>query len=172
MFRIFDIRSNHIKNIILVITCLSISSSILYKPKMVIMLPVQCFNNPYIDKILDEIRYAESSNGKYVLNINRDKKGNEISRDEGDYQLNSKCKIIFANCYNDGKMYNPYDKEVARRIARQLLLDNYNFTGNIFSALVSYNCGIGKWIQGAPYKSYQFAERIMRRIYGQLEIKL
>lgn len=165
MYWIRNCRGNNIKSIILALFCISLlSSSNKYFDLSIKVWPIQCYNNPYIDKILDEIRYAESSNGKYVLNINRDKNGKEISRDEGDYQLNSKCKIIFANCYNNGKMYNPYNKEVARRIARQLLIDNYNFTGNMFSALVSYNCGIGKWIQDAPYKSYQFAERIMRRI--------
>ncbi len=99
-----------------------------------------------------------------MLNINY-KKGKEVSRDEGSYQLNSLCKIIFANCYNDGKMYNPYNEETARRIARQLLLDNYNYSGNWFSALVIYNCGIKKYINmDIPYSSFIFAEKVLRRM--------
>jgi hypothetical protein len=126
--------------------------------------PIQCNNDPYIDKLLDALRFIESSNGKYLLNINRDKRGREISRDEGPYQHNNKCLIIFANAYNDGRMYNPYNEEVSRRITRQILIDNYNYCGNWFDALVAYNCGMGQWIKGAPYKSYQFASKIMRRL--------
>jgi len=128
--------------------------------------PVKCFDNPYVNNLLDSLREVESSNGKRTLNINRDKKGKELSRDEGDYQLNSSCKIVFANAYNEGKMYNPYNDEVARKIARQLLIDNYNYSGNWFDALVIYNCGIGRWesINNIPYKSFIFAEKVLRGV--------
>lgn len=130
--------------------------------------PIQCYSNPYIDKLLDALRYVESSDGKYVLNINY-KHGKEISRDEGPYQHNSKCIIIFSNLYNDGKRYDPYDEEVSRRISRQILLDNYNYCGNWFDALVAYNCGLGQWELGAPYKSYKFANKIMRIINKEMD---
>jgi hypothetical protein len=129
------------------------------------MLPVQCFNNPYLDKLLDSMWEEESCNGKYILGINRDKNGKEISRDEGDYQLNNKNWLLFANIYNEGKRYNPYNKEVARRIARQYIVDNYKISGNYFDALVIYNCGLPKWLKGEiKLKSYQYAENILRRI--------
>jgi hypothetical protein len=131
------------------------------KPRI---LPVQCYNNPYLDKLLDSLWEEESSKGKNTLNINRDKNGKEISRDEGDYQHNNKNWLIFANAYNEGRRYNPYDREKARNISRQIIVDNYKFSGNYFDALVMYNCGIGQWMRGPiPYKSFQFAERIMRR---------
>jgi hypothetical protein len=124
--------------------------------------PTQCHNNPYIDKILDAVRYVESNDGKYVLNINRNKRGKEISRDEGEYQLNNKNMILFANAYNDGRMYNPYNSDVARRIARQLLLDNYNYLYNWYDAIISYNCGIGGFMKGPPDKSIVFAYKVMK----------
>ncbi len=128
--------------------------------------PIQCYNNPYIDKLLDALRYIESSNGKYVLNINY-KHGKEISRDEGPYQHNSKCLIIFSNLYNDGRRYNPYDEEVSRRISRQILLDNYNYCKNWFDALVAYNCGLGRWYRNIPYESFIFAEKVIRKLYKE-----
>jgi hypothetical protein len=147
-----------------VLSCLFlVSSSKKYYDLTPTILPIQCFNNIYLDKILDSLRYVESTNGKYTLNINY-KHGKEISRDEGDYQHNNKNAILFANLYNDGKRYNPYNNEVARRISRQYLVDNYKISGNWFDALVMYNCGYFKWLRGAPHKSFLFAERIMRRI--------
>lgn len=145
--------------------CILCLSSKLNVDVSVKILPIQCYNDKYIDLIMDGIRYAESTNGKYLLNINY-KNGKEISRDEGEYQLNNKNKILFANLYNDGKMYNPYNCEVARRIARQYLLDNYKITGNIFSALVMYNCGYYKWKIGAELKSYRYAEKILKYVYN------
>jgi len=111
---------------------------------------------------LDAVRYVESNDGKYVLNINRNKRGKEISRDEGEYQLNNKNMILFANAYNDGRMYNPYNSDVARRIARQLLLDNYNYLYNWYDAIISYNCGIGGFMKGPPDKSIVFAYKVMK----------
>ena len=151
------------KILFILIFCISLLSSKSNYPRIEI-LPVQCFNNPYLDKILDSLRIEESCNGKYLLNINRDKKGKELSRDEGDYQHNNKNWLIFANLYNDGKRYNPYNSELSRRISRQYIIDNYKITGNYFDALVMYNCGYPHWNKGAPYKSFLFAEEIMRRI--------
>ena len=161
--RFCHIYRNYIKSIILIIVCLLFSSSNIPDYLKPVILPIQCSNDPYLDKILDSLRYEESSNGKRLLNINY-KKGKEVSRDEGPYQLNSKNKIVFANAYNNGKMYNSYNEEVSRQIARQIIIDNYRYTGNMFTALVTYNCGITGWIKGAPYKSYQFADRIMKRL--------
>jgi hypothetical protein len=111
------------------------------------------------------LRVEESSNGKYLLNINRDKKGKELSRDEGPYQHNSKNWLLFANLYNDGRRYNPYNSEVARNITRQHIVDNYKISGNYFDALIIYNCGLFVWIKGnVKLKSYQYAERILKRI--------
>jgi hypothetical protein len=129
-----------------------------------VVLPVQCFNNPYLDKILDCVLIEESCNGKYLTNINRDKKGKITSIDEGPYQHNNKNWLVFANLYNDGRRYNPYDSEKARNISRQYIVDNYKISGNYFDALVIYNCGLPHWRYGAPYKSFQYAERILRRI--------
>jgi hypothetical protein len=105
----------------------------------------------------------ESCNGKYAINYNY-KKGKLESIDEGDYQHNSKNHIYFCNKYNEGKNYNPYNTEIARRISRQFLLDMEKETGNLFSALVVYNCGINQWRIKPPLKSIRYAERIMRRI--------
>jgi hypothetical protein len=147
----------------IVLACLSLTSSVSVNPLAVTILPIQCFNDPYLDKVLDSIRYEESCNGKYLINYNY--KNEEIdSMDEGEYQLNSKNKILFANLYNDGRMYDPYDNEIARRIARLFLLNNYKITGNMTSALMMYNCGIGNWNKGPPLKSLRYAERILRRI--------
>jgi hypothetical protein len=127
------------------------------------ILPIQCFNNPYLDKILDSLREEESCNGKYLINYNY-KNGKLDSIDEGPYQHNSKNRLYFANKYNCGKRYNPYDDEIARNISRQYLIDNYKLSGNWFDALIIYNCGPKKWKENIPYISFQFAERIMRRI--------
>jgi hypothetical protein len=148
--------------------CILILSSKQYYDVIPKILPVQCHNNKYLDKLLDELRYAESSNGKYVLNINRNKKGKELSRDEGDYQHNNKYSIYDADEFNDGKRFNPYDKEIARNIARQKIVKNYKLSGNYFDSLIMYNCGYDKWLIKAPYKSFLFAERIMKRIYNNL----
>ena len=164
MYRIFYIRRNNIKYTILIIFCLLLISSKSFNPLLPEILPVQCCDNKYLDKILDSLRISESSNGKYTLNINKDKNGKELSRDEGDYQHNSKNWKIFANMYNDGKRYNPYNSEIARGISRQHLVDNYKITGNYFDALVIYNCGYGRWLKEAPKESFIFAERILRRI--------
>ena len=164
LYRSINCWFNHSKTTLLILyTCTFLVCSKLYNPCEVVILPTQCFNDPYIDKVLDSLRYEESSNGKRLLNINY-KNGKEVSRDEGPYQLNSKNTILFSNLYNDSRKINPYNNETARRVARQIIIDNYRYTGNMFSAITAYNCGITGWIKGAPYKSYQFAERILRRI--------
>ena len=150
------------KILFILVFCILLASSKNYPPAVEI-LPVQCFNNPYLDKLLDAIRIEESCNGKYILSINRNKKGKELSRDEGDYQHNNKNWLVFANLYNDGKRYNPYDPEKARRISRQYIVDNYKISGNYFDALVMYNCGLPHWLKGAQYKSFQYAERILKK---------
>jgi hypothetical protein len=126
--------------------------------------PVQCYADPYIEKVLDALEYVESSNNPLAFNINKAKKNRAASYDEGAYQLNSANYIIFSNAYNDGRRYNPYDRDVARRIARQLILDNLQFTRSMKEALVAYNCGIGRWMKKAPIESIKFAENVLRRI--------
>ena len=127
------------------------------------VLPVQCHNNIYLDRILNSLRIEESNNGKKLINYNY-KKGKIISIDRGPYQHNSKYEIYFADTYNCGKRYNPFNEEIARNITRQILIKNYKLSGNYFDALVIYNCGYDKWLKQAPYKSFIFAEHILRRI--------
>lgn len=159
-----DIQKDLMSKILLVISLLLLLvSSKSYNPLQFIVLPIQCYNNIYLDKILDSLKIEESSDGKNLLNINY-KHGKEVSRDEGDYQINNKNLLLFSNLYNEGKMINPYNRETARRIARQLLIDNYNYSGNWCSALIMYNCGTGQWLKNPPIKSLRFAERILRRI--------
>jgi hypothetical protein len=125
----------------------------------IVVFPVQCNNNIYMDKILDSLRIEESCNGKKLINYNKNG-----SIDKGPYQHNSKYEIYFADTYNCGKRYNPFNEEISRNITRQILFANLKITGNMFDALVAYNCGITKWKTQAPYKSFLFAERIIRRI--------
>jgi hypothetical protein len=119
---------------------------------------------PYIEKLLDSLRIEESSNGKYLLNINY-KNGKEVSRDEGPYQFNSKYHIYFVEKYNEGKEFNPYNEIEARYIAKQILLHNYSLCSNWFDSLVIYNTGYNNWLKyNISYKTFTFAERILRRI--------
>jgi hypothetical protein len=150
---------------ILILSIFFVSSAHPYKS---IVNPVQCHNDLYVDKILDGLRYEESRNNNNAVGINY-KNGVEDSRDEGPYQLNSKNYILFANKYNDGRIYNPFNEEISRRIARQFLIDNYTITGNWLSALAMYNCGVHRWCTDPPVKSLRYAERILRRIKEALE---
>jgi hypothetical protein len=127
------------------------------------ILPVQCHNNKYLDLLLDSLRIEESANGRRLLNINK-KHGKEVSRDEGPYQHNNRYSIYDANEFNCGKKFDPYNEEIARNIARQRIVKNYKLSNNYFDALVMYNCGYNRWLIGAPYKSFKFAENIMRRL--------
>lgn len=154
-------KSKTIINIFILCLCL-ISSSI----KVEIIKEVDTFymENKYIEIVLDAIRFEESQNGKYRLNINRDENGKELSRDEGDYQLNSSCRMIFMNAYNDGIPYDPYNNKVARKIAKALIMDNFNYTKSMFDSVVAYNCGIKAWSIKAPHNSYLYATRVFKRV--------
>jgi hypothetical protein len=144
----------------LILSIFFVSSAHPYKS---IVNPIQCYNNPYIDKVLDSLRYEESRNNINAVGINY-KNGVEDSRDEGPYQLNNKNHIYYANKYNDGRRYNSFNEEISRKIARQILIDNYTITGNWLSALAMYNCGVRGWRNNPPIKSIRYAERILRRI--------
>lgn len=151
--------------LLLLFMALTLSSSAQLNGSIEIINKTICMDNKMVDSILDALRKIESSNGKRLLNINRDKYGKEISRDEGPYQLNNANYILFADSYNDGKKYNPYDEWQSRRIARQLLIDYYNFTGTWFDAIVAYNCGIGTWSRKmVPKKSIEFAIAVMKEM--------
>jgi hypothetical protein len=166
MHRIDFVGVNNIKAIILLTFSLLLFSCNKEFKYQITILPVQCHNNPYLDKLLDSLRIEESSNGKDLVNYNY-KKGKLDSIDEGDYQHNSKNWLYFANKYNDGRRYNPYNDETARRISRQYLIDNYKLSGNWFDALIIYNCGPSNWKIKASYKSFLFAERILRRMQDE-----
>jgi hypothetical protein len=163
LHRIHHFRGDDIKTTLLIVACSILVSSKSYSPVDFKILPVQCFNNVYLDGLLDALRYVESTNGKNTLNINY-KNGKEVSRDEGDYQLNNKNIILYSNLYNEGRLINPYNTEMARRVARQIILDNYRYTGNWCSALIAYNCGVTGWMKNPSIKSLRFAEKILRRI--------
>jgi hypothetical protein len=163
LYRVNDFRRDYIKYIVLISICLLFISSKSFNPLAFEILPVQCHDNKYLNKLLDSLRIEESDDGKQLLNINK-KNGKEISRDEGPYQHNSKYSIYDADIFNCGKRFDAYEEEIARNIARQKIIKNYKLSNNYFDALVMYNCGYNRWLIGAPYKSFKFAENIMRRL--------
>lgn len=61
----------------------------------------------------------------------------------------------FARRYNDGQQIDPRDPETAIRVGLRFLADLYSRTGSWTLALLSYNGGIGHYINPRRYGPYQ-----------------
>lgn len=134
-------------------------------------------------QLLDALRYEESGNDAHAVNINRDG-----TFDLGWYQFNTASIEDFRWRYNGGKLIDPCDKIVARRIADAHLDALYRAIGDRLriqssdcgvtaqriktlwhGVIVAWNCGLtASWLC-APKISYALADRVIKRaINGEM----
>jgi hypothetical protein len=144
------------------------------KPRHAVLLAVAM--SPHIlfaapAKLLDALRYEESWHKIRVINHNRNG-----TRDLGPFQLNEKYLPDYAWRYNKGKTIDPFDYKQARFIAnahldhlQRTILTGYNdcgitvYLGRWEGVTQAWNCGLTRYMHGAPKTSIDFAARVIKR---------
>jgi soluble lytic murein transglycosylase-like protein len=82
------------------------------------------------------------------------------TQDLGLAQLNSRYLDYFAR-YNDWQQVDPFDPDMAIRVACRYLEALYRATGTWEGAVAAYNCGLGRYRTGSiPQRTREHVERI------------
>lgn len=84
------------------------------------------------------------------------------TRDLGIAQLNSRYLGAFADYFNGGRVFDPFDPAQALPIAARYLADLYHATGDWSRALAAYNCGLSRVLKGQiPERTKAYVAKVM-----------